>query len=515
MASICSSARYAARCSAWAVPAGGELRIGRARRRLPPHGKGVADQQQLHDRLDKQCMSRRTKIVATLGPAIGRRRRCCGAAHPAGVDVVRLNLSHGTLDEHLDRLAAVRAAATGVGRAVARARRPARAEGPLRGHSPTVACPPQAGARCGSCAGEEPSTASGSPSTTRRCSTTSIAGDRIVLGDGAIRCGSTSCDADGVTPTVLTSGRPVRAGPACTCRPERLRLTTPTAAGPRAARGGRRRRCRLSRGARSSGRRPTSSWCAAPRRRRAAEIVAKIETDPAVDNLERDPGRADAVMVARGDLGIECPLEDVPHVQKHIIRACVERGAGDHRHADAGDHDHVAGTDAGRGERRRQRGLRRHGRGDALGRDGHRPRPGRRGARPWRASPSGPRRRPTTSSGADGLGRVQRLDSPTRAPRRITQAITHAAWQAANDVGATAIVAAPAAGARRGPWRGSGRGAQLVGREPRSSGRCASSPSLGRRAAARRPVRHPRRPGLVRRRARSSTPASRPWTSSC
>ena len=31
-------------------------------------------------------------------------------------------------------------------------------------------------------------------------------------------------------------------------------------------------------------------------------------------------------MVARGDLGIECPLEDVPHLQKQIIRHCVEVG---------------------------------------------------------------------------------------------------------------------------------------------------------------------------------------------
>ena len=31
-------------------------------------------------------------------------------------------------------------------------------------------------------------------------------------------------------------------------------------------------------------------------------------------------------MVARGDLGIECPLEDVPHMQKRIVRACVDAG---------------------------------------------------------------------------------------------------------------------------------------------------------------------------------------------
>ena len=35
---------------------------------------------------------------------------------------------------------------------------------------------------------------------------------------------------------------------------------------------------------------------------------------------------SDAVMVARGDLGIDCPLEDVPHLQKQIVRHCVSVG---------------------------------------------------------------------------------------------------------------------------------------------------------------------------------------------
>jgi pyruvate kinase len=55
-------------------------------------------------------------------------------------------------------------------------------------------------------------------------------------------------------------------------------------------------------------------------------LVAKIETLPAVAALEEIAQEADAVMVARGDLGIECPLEDVPHLQKRIIRLCVELG---------------------------------------------------------------------------------------------------------------------------------------------------------------------------------------------
>jgi pyruvate kinase len=55
-------------------------------------------------------------------------------------------------------------------------------------------------------------------------------------------------------------------------------------------------------------------------------IVAKIETAAAMDALDDIITEADAVMVARGDLGIDCPLEDVPHLQKKIIRRCVERG---------------------------------------------------------------------------------------------------------------------------------------------------------------------------------------------
>ena len=48
-------------------------------------------------------------------------------------------------------------------------------------------------------------------------------------------------------------------------------------------------------------------------------IVAKIERPQAVERLEDILGAADAVMVARGDLGLECPLEEIPRIQKQII----------------------------------------------------------------------------------------------------------------------------------------------------------------------------------------------------
>src|SRR5262245_14501514 len=61
---------------------------------------------------------RRTKIVATLGPASDDPADL-EALLRAGVDVVRLNLSHGPIDDHLRRLEMVRAVAAGLGRPIA------------------------------------------------------------------------------------------------------------------------------------------------------------------------------------------------------------------------------------------------------------------------------------------------------------------------------------------------------------------------------------------------------------
>jgi pyruvate kinase len=55
-------------------------------------------------------------------------------------------------------------------------------------------------------------------------------------------------------------------------------------------------------------------------------VVAKIERAGAVENLDSIVEAADGVMVARGDLGVECPMEDVPMIQKRIIRQCRDDG---------------------------------------------------------------------------------------------------------------------------------------------------------------------------------------------
>lgn len=55
-----------------------------------------------------------------------------------------------------------------------------------------------------------------------------------------------------------------------------------------------------------------------------AKVVAKIEKPEAVEDIDSIVAETDAVMVARGDLGVEIPLENVPLVQKKIVRACVQ-----------------------------------------------------------------------------------------------------------------------------------------------------------------------------------------------
>jgi pyruvate kinase len=57
-----------------------------------------------------------------------------------------------------------------------------------------------------------------------------------------------------------------------------------------------------------------------------AGVVAKIEKREALDDVEAILEQADAVMIARGDLGVEIPIEQVPFVQKRLINRCLQAG---------------------------------------------------------------------------------------------------------------------------------------------------------------------------------------------
>jgi pyruvate kinase len=57
-----------------------------------------------------------------------------------------------------------------------------------------------------------------------------------------------------------------------------------------------------------------------------AGVIAKIEKPSAVEHLDEIIRLSDALMVARGDLGVELPAEDVPNIQRRIVRACRRAG---------------------------------------------------------------------------------------------------------------------------------------------------------------------------------------------
>lgn len=57
-----------------------------------------------------------------------------------------------------------------------------------------------------------------------------------------------------------------------------------------------------------------------------ARIIAKIEDQSAIDNLNDIVKACDGLMVARGDLGIECPFEELPVIQRRAVRTCLSQG---------------------------------------------------------------------------------------------------------------------------------------------------------------------------------------------
>jgi pyruvate kinase len=264
--------------------------------------------------------------VATLGPA-SEQPPVLDELLVAGVDVVRLNLSHGTLESHLERLRAVRAAAERVGRVVA-------VLADLPGPKVRSGQFPEGGVDLVNGAhvqlvpdtGTGRSTSDASVITVEYASLLAdlLAGDLVVLGDGAISLVVESIDHQAVHCHVHTGGR-VQGRPGVHIPSERLRLSTPTDEDLVLG------RAMAEAGAdflavsfvRSAHDLRVMREAVAPLQVR---LVAKIETMSAIAGLDEIIAEADAVMVARGDLGIECPLEDVPHLQKRIVRQCVEAG---------------------------------------------------------------------------------------------------------------------------------------------------------------------------------------------
>jgi len=62
------------------------------------------------------------------------------------------------------------------------------------------------------------------------------------------------------------------------------------------------------------------------RKKSKAQIVAKIEDELAVRSIDKMIESSDVIMVARGDLGIECPMEELPIIQRRIVKNCLRLG---------------------------------------------------------------------------------------------------------------------------------------------------------------------------------------------
>jgi pyruvate kinase len=266
-------------------------------------------------------MARRTKIVATIGPACDEPAALLKLI-AAGVDVIRLNLSHGPIDEHLARLARVRAAAASLGRPIG-----------------VIADLPGPKVRAGRFVGDGVELVAGTTVQVRAgdgasdASTISVdyptllddleLDDRLILGDGAIRFKITAIDGEHASALVETGGR-TQGRPGVHLPSARVRLETPTAEdlvlGATMAEAG------VEFIAVSFVRSAADVRAMRDVIGDRAELVAKIETTAALANIAEILEVSDAIMVARGDLGIDCPLEDVPHLQKSIIRRCVEYG---------------------------------------------------------------------------------------------------------------------------------------------------------------------------------------------
>ncbi|MEO8696350.1 MAG: pyruvate kinase [Acidimicrobiales bacterium] len=261
---------------------------------------------------------RRAKIVCTLGPATSTLAQV-RALVDAGMDVARLNLSHGTHDEHRQVCGHVRRAALAAGRVVS-------VLADLQGPRVRLGVFGGGGAQLETGAGFIISTAPVVGSAQRASTTYKLLarevgiGDEIFIHDGMVRLVVVGVDGTEIRCRVLQGGY---VGDRHGLNLPRVQLSAPTLT-PKDSDD---LRFALDMGvdlvALSFVRRPSDIDLARAVMDdvgRRVPVLAKLETREAVDELTNVVASFDGLMVARGDLGIELPLEQVPLVQKRAIQ---------------------------------------------------------------------------------------------------------------------------------------------------------------------------------------------------
>jgi pyruvate kinase len=259
---------------------------------------------------------RRTKIVATIGPA-SREPEVLERMVAAGLDVARLNFSHGTRELHAENAERVRAAAAAAGRQVAILQDlpgPKLRIGTLDGGIAELKPGERLVLLCGS---TENGTAERIPVSWAGLAGAVETGDVVYLADGAIRLHVTAVrEGDGEIETAVEVGGSVAS---------RQGLNVPGSLGALEALP--QEDLEMLRFGESIGVDlvalsfvRTADDISSVRRHTRLPLIAKIEKPQAVDAAEEIIRAADCVMVARGDLGIELPIEDVPMVQKRMLK---------------------------------------------------------------------------------------------------------------------------------------------------------------------------------------------------
>ena len=260
---------------------------------------------------------RRAKIVCTLGPATSSKEQIRELVD-AGMNVARLNLSHGTYADHETAYKYVREAAAEAGRAVAIF---ADLQGPkirlgnfatgsadlVAGQSWTITTRDVQGDN-----EESGTTYAGLPGDVAE-------GEPILIDDGKVRLRVNWVDGQDVHTTVVIGGR--------VSNHKGINLPGVAVSVPALSdKDEADLRWALRQGVDCIALSFVRSAADAADVRAIMEeegitlpVIAKIEKPQAIDNLDEIVKAFDAFMVARGDLGVECPLEDVPFLQKRVI----------------------------------------------------------------------------------------------------------------------------------------------------------------------------------------------------
>jgi pyruvate kinase len=264
---------------------------------------------------------RRTKIVATIGPAtrdVGSIRRLVNL-----IDVFRINFSHGDRSGHLEEMRNIRVEARRAAKTVAILQDlpgPKIRVGKIANGSVDLVRGTQILLTSGRIEGDASAVSVNYPELLKSVRK----GDTLHLADGVIRLRVDKSTEEGVKCTVLTGGV-LSSGKGVNAPGVKMRIEFPTKADVGHLKFG------VAHGVDFVGASfvRTASDVRAMRKlipEGGPMIIAKIEKKEAISNFEEILAEADGVMVARGDLGIEVPIETVPNIQREIIRKCKKAG---------------------------------------------------------------------------------------------------------------------------------------------------------------------------------------------